>query len=112
MPERAGDAPSIETLRAHAAFHARESPAGVGAAVVRSGFGDGEHFWECLVSDGHEWHYVRVIGLDLGRAPNLSSEDIEQAIEQYAATLPESDRVRALLDANPLHVDRRGTVND
>jgi hypothetical protein len=112
MPEPARDAPSLEAVHAHAAFNARESATGVGAAVVRSGYQDGEHFWECVVSDGREWHYIRVIGLDVGRAPDLSSEDIEQGIERFAATFPESDRLRAVLNANPLHVDRQGTVTD
>jgi hypothetical protein len=42
--------------------------------------------------------------------PQLGTEDIEQGVERYAATLPEADRLYALLNANPLHVDRTGTV--
>jgi hypothetical protein len=112
MPEPADDAPSVETLRAHAAFHASESTIGIGAAVVRSRPDGGDHVWECMVSDGHEWRYIQVIGLGVGRAPDLSSENIEQGIERFAATLPEPDRLRAVVNANPLHVDRQGTVTD
>jgi hypothetical protein len=55
---------------------------------------------------------IRVLGVDLGRSPGLASEDIERGIEQFAATLPESYRLSALLNGNPLHIDRSGTVSD
>jgi hypothetical protein len=106
------DLAKTELYRAHAEFHARESPSGVGAAVITSRFKGGEHVWECIVSDGDEWHYVRVLGPDLGPFPNLSSEDVEHAIERFAATLPAPDRIRHLLNANPLHIDRDGNVAD
>ena len=80
--------------RAHAEFHARESPTGIGAAVVHSTFEDGAHVWDCIVTDGNEWHYVRVLGPDLGPFPNISAEDVEHGIERFAATLPARDRIR------------------
>ena len=110
--DRSPDHPSEDELRAHAAFRARRSVSGIGAAVGRSGYSEGEHFWECIVSYRDEWHFIRVLGVDLSPSPNLAGEDIEQGIEQFAATLPESNRLRALLNANPLHVDRSGTVSD
>ena len=110
--DRSPDRPSEDDLRAHAAFEARRSASGIGAAVARSGYSDREHFWECIVSDGDEWHFIRVLGVDLGRFPDLAVEDIEQGIARFATTLPESYRLGALLNANPLHVDRSGTVRD
>lgn len=109
--ERSPDQPSEDDLRAHAVFEARRSASGIGAAIVRSGYGDGEHFWECIVSDGEEWHFIRVLGVDFGPSPDLAPEDIEQGIERFAATLPESYRLGTLLNANPLHVDQHGTVS-
>ena len=102
----------VQEQPAHAEFHARESTTGIGAAVVRSAFEGEGHVWECIVTDGHEWHYVRVVGPDLGPFPNLSAEDIEQGIERFAATLPAQNRIRHILNANPLHVDRAGMVSD
>jgi hypothetical protein len=102
----------IEYYRRHAEFRARSNPSGIGAAVISSTFEGGEHVWECIVSDGHERHYVRVLSPDLGPFHNLSPEDVEQAIERFAATLPASNRIRHLLNANPLHLTRDGTVRD
>jgi hypothetical protein len=102
----------VKDFRAHAEFHARESPTGIGAAVVESSVEAGEHVWECIVTDGREWHYVRVVGVDLPPFPNISSEQVEEGIERFAATLPARDRIRHLLNANPLHIDRHGTVSD
>jgi hypothetical protein len=110
--DRSPDHPSEEELRAQAAFAARQSPSGIGAAVTRSGYSEAGHFWECLVSDGDEWHFIEVIGVDLSPSPDLSTEDIQRGIERFAATLPESHRLHTLLGANPLHVDRSGTVRD
>jgi hypothetical protein len=110
--DRSPDHPSDQELRDDASFAAQRSASGIGAAVARSGSSDGEHFWECIVSDGQEWHFIRVLGVDLGPAPDVSSPDIEQGIERFAATLPESYRLDALLNANPLHVDRSGAVSD
>jgi hypothetical protein len=98
--------------RAHAEFHARESPTGIGAAVVHSTFEDGAHVWDCIVTDGNEWHYVRVLGPDLGPFPNISAEDVEHGIERFAATLPARDRIRHVLNANPMHIDSHGMVSD
>jgi hypothetical protein len=115
MPDRSSDLGqdrvSEDDLRAHAGFEARRSASGIGASVARSGYSGGEHFWECIVSDGEEWHFIRVVGLDLGPSPDLTPEDIEQGIERFAATLAESYRLRTLLNANPLHADRRGTIS-
>jgi hypothetical protein len=110
--DRSPDRPSDDELRGDAAFRAQQSASGIGAAVARSGYGDREHVWECIVSDGEEWHFIRVLGVDLGPSSELSTEDIERGVEQFAAKLPESYRLSALLNANPLHVDRSGTVSD
>ena len=109
--DRSPDHPSEDDLRAHAVFEARRSASGIGAAVARSGYRDGGHFWECIVSDREEWHFIEVLGVDFGPSPDVPPEDIEQGIQRFAATLPESYRLRALLNASPLHVDRRGTVS-
>jgi hypothetical protein len=37
---------------------------------------------------------------------------LAHAIQRFAATLPAQDRIRHLLNANPLHVDREGNVSD
>jgi hypothetical protein len=110
--DRSPDTPSEADLRAHAAFEARRNASGIGVAVARSAYGDGGHFWECIVSDGDEWHFIRVLGVDLGPSTQLAPEDIEHGIERFAATLPDSYRLGALLNADPLHVDRAGTVSD
>jgi hypothetical protein len=80
--------------------------------VVRSGFEHGHHVWDCVVTDAREWHYVRVLGRDLGAFPNLPTEDVERGIERFAAKLPTEYRLRALLNANPLHIDSHGEVTD
>jgi hypothetical protein len=77
---------------------------------VFSGFEDGAHLWDCIVSDTAEWHYIRVLGPELGPHPNLSPEDVERALEQFAAALPAQDRLRHLLNANPLGIDPSGHV--
>jgi hypothetical protein len=110
--DRSPDQLSEDDLRAQAAWGARESASGIGAAVARFVRSDSGHYWECIVSDGKEWHFIRVVGVDLGSFPDLSSDDIERGIATYAATLPESARLQALLNANPLHVDRSGRVSD
>jgi hypothetical protein len=102
----------VNDFRAHARFHARESPTGIGAAVVESSVEAGGHAWECIVTDGREWHYVRVVGVDLPPFPNISTEQVEEGIARFAATLPARDRLRQLLNANPLHIYRDGTVSD
>jgi hypothetical protein len=110
----ADDAPGgrVEESLARAEDRLKASPAGIGAAAVYSGFQNGEHIWDCIVVDGREWHYVRVIGSDLGPYPGLSPEDVEGGIERFAATLPAQNRILQLLGANPLHTDRQGNVED
>lgn len=110
--DRGSDVPSEEDLRAHAAFEARQNASGIGAAVARSARSGSEHFWECIVSDGEEWHFIRVLGVDLGPGTLLETEDIEQGIERFAAGLPDSYRLGALVNANPLHIDRAGVVSN
>jgi hypothetical protein len=97
---------------AHARLHARENPTGIGAAVISSAIDGDDHAWECVVTDGREWHYVRVLGTGVGRFPNLSTEDVEEGIQRVAATLSAQDRIRHLLNANPLHIDCEGNVSD
>jgi hypothetical protein len=110
--DRSPDVPSEDELRAHAAFNARQSASGIGAAVARFDRSESGHYWECIVSDADQWHFIRVLGVDLGSTPDLASEDIERGIETYAATLPDSYRLTALVNGNPLHVDRSGRVSD
>ncbi len=109
-PNSAGT--TVEEYLAHARFHAGVSASGIGAAVVRSGIKDEVHFWDCVVTDGREWHYIRVLGPDRGPFPSMSNDDIEAAIDRFAATLPTEYRLRALLNANPLHLHRTGEITD
>jgi hypothetical protein len=102
----------LQTRRAHAEIRAPASTGGIGAAVIASDFEHDTRVWECIVTDGREYHYIRVVGTDLGAYPNLSPEHIEQGIERFAATLPGRDRMRHLLNANPLHIDAAGNVRD
>ncbi|HUA46213.1 MAG TPA: hypothetical protein VMA77_13370 [Solirubrobacteraceae bacterium] len=106
----AADQPDLEDVREHAAFHAGHSTSGIGASVVRAEYRDGHYVWECMVTDGAEWHYIEVIGDE--ERPDLASEDIEQGIDRFAASLPSDNRLWELLNANPLHVDRSGQVRD
>lgn len=102
----------VQEQLAHARFHARESAEGIGAAVVGSDISGSKRVWECVVTDGREWHFVRVLGTGAGPFPNISAEDVEQGIQRFAATLPARDRLRRLLNANPLHIARGGDVSD
>jgi hypothetical protein len=107
----------VEDFRAHAEFHAGESATGIGAAVVESSVEGEQHVWNCIVTDGQEWHYVRVVGVGLPPFPNISSERVEEgierfAVEHFAQTLPAHERLRQLLNANPLHIVADGTVSD
>ena len=85
---------------------------GVGAAVVRSSFEHGERVWDVIVRDADECRYVRVLGSNLGPFSSISTENIEQGIERFAATLPAQQRLRQLVNASPLHISRDGTVRD
>ena len=102
----------IEIQLTYAMSRASQSDSGIGAAVVSSVPTEATHFWDCVATDGHEWHYVRVLGVDLGPFPNLSPRRIEEGIERFAETLPTAYRIRHLLNANPLHVDGSGSVTD
>ena len=73
---------------------------------------EGQRILDCTVSDGREWQYVRVVGTDLRPCPTISSEDVGNGIERFAATLPAEDRIRHLLNANQLHIDSDGTVSN
>jgi hypothetical protein len=96
----------------HLAFRARCSDSGLGAAVVITKYEAEHRSWDCIAGDLDEWHYLRVIGLDLGPFAGLPPEDIEDGIERFAATLPAAYRLRRLINCNPLHIDRHGTVRD
>jgi hypothetical protein len=100
------------SYRAHAAFRARRSGTGIGAALVCSTSNEREHVWDCIVTDGREWHYIRVLGSGLGPFPDIPVEAIESGIERFAGTLPAQNRIYNLLIANPLHIDRNRNVSD
>ena len=104
--------PVIEIQLTRAMSRARESGSRIGATVVRSCPTEARHLWDCLATDGHEWHYVRVLGVDLGPFPNLNPDKIEEGIERFAGTLPAAYRIRHLLNANPLHVNGSGSVSN
>jgi hypothetical protein len=101
-----------EQYRAHAAFRARRNGIGIGAALVRSTSDESEHVWECIVIDGREWHYIRVLGPGLGQFPDIRVAEIESGIERFAGTLTAQNRIYNLLNANPLHIDRNRNVSD
>jgi hypothetical protein len=104
--------PPLEAAREHAEFRLRDSPSAIGAAVTRSYFEDGTQCWECLVTDGERWHYVMVLGSDIGPFPDIEPETVEDVIERFAAEFPEGARWQAVLDANPMHIDRAGVLRD
>jgi len=106
------DRPDTEEAREHAEFNLGEGASGIGAAVVRDEYRDGHRVWECMVTDGQEWHYIEVIGTGLGGFEELGTELIEQGVDRFAATLPSSNRLYELQNANPLHIDRSGQVTD
>jgi hypothetical protein len=97
---------------AHAAFRAGRNGIGIGAALVRSTPNASEHVWDSIVTDGREWHYIRILGSGLGQFPDISVETIESGIERFAGTLPAQNRIYHLLNANPLHIDRNRKVSD
>jgi hypothetical protein len=94
------------------AFRARCSGAGIGAAVVIAKCEAEHRIWDCIAGDSDEWHYLSVIGVDLGPFAAVPPEDIEDGIERFAATLPAEDRLHQLINFSPLHVDRHRTVGD
>lgn len=103
----------VAVYLAHAEYRARESTTGIGAAVTRSELDeDLERVWYCIVTDGREWHYIRVQARGLGPFPAISPDDVEEGIGRFARRLPSSFRLRALVNANPLHLDRNGVVRD
>ena len=102
----------IDDHLAYARFRARESPAAIGAAVVESLYENDAHVWDCVVTDCREWRYIRVVGPGLAPWLNLPPEQVDDGIERFAATLPEVGRIHHLVNANPLHIDRAGTVSD
>ena len=103
---------AAEDSLVHAGFRLRDDGVGVGVAVARAMLNHGERAWDCVVRDAREWHYIRVIGTDLGPFSSMPTEDIEQGIERFAATLRPENRLSSLVNANPLHIDRDGTVHD
>jgi hypothetical protein len=104
IPRQLGDA------RAHAEFQAMSNPSGIGVAVVRAYHQGDERAWQCVVGDGHAWHYIRVIGRGLGPLPNLGPADVEEAISLFSAALPKTSRLGHLVSASPLYIDRRMTL--
>jgi hypothetical protein len=96
----------------HLAFRARCSDTGIGAAVVTARHEAEHRSWDCIAGDPDVWHYLRVIGVDLGPFTGLPPEDIEDGIERFAATLPAEDRLHQLINFSPLHIDRHGVVGD
>jgi hypothetical protein len=103
----------VSVYLAHAEYRARQSATGIGAAVTRSELDEHlERVWYCIVTDGREWRYVRVQALGLGPFPAISPGDVEEGIGRFAGRLPSSFRLRALVNANPLHLDRSGVVGD
>ena len=103
---------TAEEHRERAELRARKSASGIGAAVTRSESEGGGHAWQCIVTDGRQWHYLRVIGTGVGPFPDIYPEGIERGIEQLAGTLPTEGRLQYLLDMNPLHMDVDGNVGD
>jgi hypothetical protein len=101
-----------DVARAEAEFRAAQNASGIGAAVVRSFFENDRRIWDCVVSDGTEWHDVRVLSTDPDPFRAHAPEDIEEGIERYAESLGDQNRLRALLNANPLHLGSDGAVTD
>jgi hypothetical protein len=112
MEMSTADRPDHQDIREHADFNAGQSASGIGASVVRDEYRDGHRVWECVVTDRREWHYIEVIGTDVTGFEELDTEDIERGIDRFAATLRSEYRLQALLNANPLHIDRSGQVSD
>jgi hypothetical protein len=103
---------TVDEYLAHARFQARQHPTGIGAAVVESTVRGGQRMWDCIVTDTHEWHYVRVLGTDLTPFPSISPQAVEDGIARFAAKWAAPHRIRHLLNANPLHMDGNARVTD
>jgi hypothetical protein len=101
-------------FREHAAGRARLSQGGIGAAVVELVVDARrlEHRWSCIVSDGHEHHYVNVLAPGLGPFERLRTVVVEVAIERFAEAFPADRRLRQLLNVNPIHITRDGEAYD
>jgi hypothetical protein len=100
--------------REHATVRARLSPSGIGAAVVESTVDAHrrEHRWSCVVTDGREHRYIRVIAPGLGPFERLAPVVVEEALERFADRHPSHDRLRGLVNASPVHLDRDGQAYD
>jgi hypothetical protein len=96
----------------HLAFRVRAGDTGIGAAVVTARYESERRCWDCIVGDLDEWHYVQVIGIDLGPFTAVPPEDIEDGVERFGAALPREDRLHQLINFSPLHVDRHLRVGD
>jgi hypothetical protein len=101
-PERSDDRESTEYYLTAAKARAAQSPSGIGAAVVRSEPGARGHTWQCVVTDGNEWHYVEVMGPEAGFSADIPDEDIETTVERFAEGLPEDYRLGGVVNASPL----------
>jgi hypothetical protein len=102
---------SAAAHRGHAEFRAARNGIGIGVAVTHSAHDGRRRSWQCIVTDGRDWHYITVLG-PFGSNPALSPGDIEHGVEGFAATLAVPYRLYGLLMANPLHIDADGTVRD
>ena len=95
------------SYRARAAFRARRSGTGIGAALVRSTANEREHVWDCIVADGRECTTsvspARIL------VPDVSVAYIECGTERFAGTLTAQNRIYNLLNADPFHVHATGT---
>jgi hypothetical protein len=100
--------------REHAAFRARHSVSRIGAAVVE--FAVGSHGcqdrWSCVVSDGDAYRYVDVCSDEFGPWERLPPPVVEEAIERFAASLPNAYRLYHLVNTNPIHLSRDGVAQD
>jgi hypothetical protein len=104
-----------EEARAHAEFHAPRAPRASGLPFSAPGPGSGSTVGSAFGRASSRTvanDYLCVLSTGTGPFPNISAEDVEQGIERFAAALPAKDRIVQLLSANPLHIDRRGTVGD
>ncbi len=103
---------SADYARGHAAFRARHSASGIGAAVVEFRFDAEreEQQWWCVVSDGDQYRYLEVCSRELGPWQRLSPTVVEGAIERFARTRPAHHRLYHLVSAGPLHLSSDGTA--